>query len=486
MANGRPYGNDFLVDTPALDRLHQNLYLEQKNRELQRQREVAALDDEYSRNVSQIKDADVDDLTKAYSDYKQSTQQAMKQKGGTSPQQQLELLRKKAAMYKLIQESKAEKENIALLGKAIRSDAKGIYDEKAAARLAARLKTPTSKYGTYAEIGADGKPVPVDLRDENGYLYKLGVSDFSKDFEAARGKDRDLTPDDKVADPKDPLNFVVKQYKGKNSPIEFYNTLLPRIAGSKEQKDFVLRTELEYPPEKAAALEARYKQLTSDPSYRKRYGLKDGDEIPLSSYDSPVARAVRLKAMEHAVNSPIIEKVEKIVPNKSALMDRTENFKKVMQAQGFENAKVIAAIRNSYSNMNYENRRAAVGGDVDAFIDDQKANANEGNWITGDERTLKVSPIILESFKDANSGGYTPTEIRLMPDGNYKLVGEQGKFPTQVITPAEYKAGIVNKVLNTTTKINQVKQPSNTPETRLPKDIKQTKMQPKATKPKPY
>lgn len=95
MANGRPYGNDFLVDTPALDRLHQNLYLEQKNRELQRQREVAALDDEYSRNVSQIKDADVDDLTKAYSDYKQSTQQAMKQKGGTSPQQQLELLRKK-------------------------------------------------------------------------------------------------------------------------------------------------------------------------------------------------------------------------------------------------------------------------------------------------------------------------------------------------------------------------------------------------------
>ena len=108
------------------------------------------------------------------------------------------------------------------------------------------------------------------------------------------------------------------------------------------------------------------------------------------------------------------------------------------------------------------------------------------NTSTNEERTLKVSPIILESFKDANSGGYTPTEIRLMPDGNYKLVGEQGKFPTQVITPAEYKAGIVNKVLNTTTKINQVKQPSNTPETRLPKDIKQTKMQPKATKPKPY
>jgi hypothetical protein len=183
-------------------------------------------------------------------------------------------------------------------------------------------------------------------------------------------------------------------------------------------------------------------------------------------------------AYQMSIMQPVVTKA-KPVDNKSALMDRTENFKKVMQAQGFENAKVIAAIRNSYSNMNYENRRAAVGGDVDAFIDDQKANANEGNWITGDERTLKVSPIILESFKDANSGGYTPTEIRLMPDGNYKLVGEQGKFPTQVITPAEYKAGIVNKVLNTTTKINQVKQPSNTPETRLPKDIKQTKITPK-------
>jgi len=367
MAYPRPFGNSFLVDTPALDQLEQRLYVEQKQREAQRQRDIAALDDEFSKNVTNIRDADVDDLTKAYQDYKLLSQATMKQKGGVSPQQQMEVLRKKADMYKLINESKAEMDRAKLLGTAINKDTRGIYDDKAIARMQARLKTPLSKMGSYSELDEKGVATPLDLRDDNNYLYKLGASDFSKDFEYARGKDRDLTPDERIEDPKDPLMWVTKQYKGKNSPIEFYTNLLPRIAGSKEQRDFVLRTELDYPPEKVAALEARYQQLIKDPSYRKRYGLKEGDDIPLSSYDNPVSKAVRIRAMEHAVSNPIIEKVDKIAKNTSAVMDRTEKFRREIQDRIDNRTFSAINMRRNFQLLDEEGKEQYVQTVVDKF-----------------------------------------------------------------------------------------------------------------------
>lgn len=377
MANGRPYGNDFIVGTPALDQIHNQLYADHKNREIQRQHEMTSLDDEFSRNVAGIKDADVDDLTKLYGDYKTASQQLMKQRDGATPQQQLELLRKKAEMYKLINISKQEKENAAILGKAVMNDTKGIYDDKAAQRVKARLKTPTLQYGKYTEVDANGKPIPIDLTDETSYLYKLGGSDFSKDFEAAKGKDRDLTPDDKVVDPQDPLKFSQKQYKGKNNAIEFYTTLLPRISGSKEQKDFVLRTDIDYPAQKAAELEARYKELVKEPAYRRKYGLKEGDEIPLTSYDSPVARAVRIRAMEHAVNSPIIEKVDKTIDNKAAVMDRTEKFKIDQQERSHQNAQ--SNIRLAYGFRAIEGEKLEETSDRAIERDKDYAKTHNGN-----------------------------------------------------------------------------------------------------------
>lgn len=466
MSNGRPYGNDFIVGTPHLDQLHNQLYLEQRNKELQKQRDVAALDDEYTKNVANIKDADVEDVTAAYSDYKQSYKDLMKKKGGGTPQEQLEVLRKKAAMYKLINESKAEKENIALLGKAIRSDAKGIYDANAPARLQARLKTPTSKYGSYAEVGPDGKPMPIDLRDDNAYLYKLGASDFSKDLEEARGKERFLADGDRVEDPNDKLSWKVPKYRGKNNAIEFYEKLLPRIAGSKEQRDFVLRTDMEYPPEKAAALETRYKQIVNDPLYRKRYGLKDGDEIPLSSYDSPLARAVRIKAMEHVVNNPVIESAEKISKNTSAVMDRQEAFRRAFQAQGFENNKALAGLHNYYSNMSYDRRQEALSGDIDEFIDRQIKNAKPARtgWLSDGSQDLEAGPTMLAAFKDPNTT-YAPSGISVMPNGKFKLKAtyatdksgkQQEVFPERYISRDEYKAGLANTPFNTAVKIRQI------------------------------
>lgn len=461
-----PSGNAFIVETPYLDSLHNRLYNEQQQQRLQRQRDVAALDDEFTRNVANIKDADVDDLTAVYNDYKQSSQKLMKQKGGVDPKQQLEVLRKKAAMYKLINESKEEKEAIKLLGKAISSDAKGIYDAGAAARLSARLRTPTSKYGNYSEPGADGKPMPVDLRDANAYLYKLGASDFSKDFETAAGRERDLTPDDPIQDPNDKFKMQQKTYKGKNNPIEYYNTLLPRIAGSKEQKDFVLRTQIDYPPEKVAALEQQFNELMKDPSYRKRYGLKDGDNIPLSSYDSDVAKAARIRAMQHAVDTRFTEGKPLALQNTEAITADRQKFAKEQQQRAHQNS-----LARLYVYAGIQDRKPeAIGRNIDGLITGHiESGRGNGGVVVTDADTY-------ESITGEKKGS---SSILMVDEaGNYKYgkKGEDGKLVVKGEIPLDaakikltqtYKSGLDSRY-NT----------GNKEPVRTPKEINKTRMQP--------
>lgn len=303
-----PYGDAFIVGTPHIDQLANRLYQQEQQERLYKRQQEKLMDDEFARNLSGIKDADIGDLTKAYGDYKLHYMRLQRRRGRVTPEEQLDLLRSKANVFDVIQKSKEEKAAIGILDKAVRGDKTGIYDdEKARNRIMTRLRTPTSQYGKYTEQDEKGNPVPFDLTDENAYLYKLGASDFGKDFKEAEGKERQLNPDEAIKDPNDPFRTLQKTYKGKNSFIDYYNTLLPRIAGSKEQKDFVLRTNLEYPPEKQHELDVRFNELLKDPNYRKRYGLKEGDNIPLSAYDSDLAKAVAIRAKQHAIDTRFTE-----------------------------------------------------------------------------------------------------------------------------------------------------------------------------------
>jgi hypothetical protein len=70
-----PYGDAYLVGTPAIDRMSQQLYAEQKQRELIRQKQGAALDEEFAKNVANVRDVDVPEITKRYGEWKTANQQ---------------------------------------------------------------------------------------------------------------------------------------------------------------------------------------------------------------------------------------------------------------------------------------------------------------------------------------------------------------------------------------------------------------------------
>jgi hypothetical protein len=105
-----PFGDIFYPNTSATDRLSQRLYIEQKQREARNEQMNAALDNEFSKNLSGIRDVDVPDLTRLYNDWKTANINSMKQRDGVNPEQQMDLLRKKAAVYSLLSRSKSVKE----------------------------------------------------------------------------------------------------------------------------------------------------------------------------------------------------------------------------------------------------------------------------------------------------------------------------------------------------------------------------------------
>lgn len=402
MPQSVPYGDAFLVQTPKLDEFSNRLYAEQKQRELNRQRENAALDEEFSKNLATIRDADIPDLTKSYSDWKMATQQMMKQKGGISPTQQMEVLRKKADMYKLINESKAEKENEKVLGKAIMADKTGIYDDKAHARLRAKLGLPLSQQADYTEIGDDGKPVSMDLRDDHTYLYKLGTTDFSKIQKLAEGSKRPLNQLPAEVDPNDPMKQIIKGYEGGNNPYDYYNTLLSGIAGQKANKDFVLKTNLDYTPEKVKSLEDAYNKLVADPKYQKIYGLSGSNQFPASAYNTDVGNAARIKAMEYALNNPPIEKVTRVT-NQAKVMATRFNQQQFMEALRQNNRVALAGMRRNWQVLDQQAQNDILDGVVNDYV----------------KNPTQIPEDILNSYKKTDDKGHKVDfeSVKVSPDG---------------------------------------------------------------------
>lgn len=145
MAIQAPYGDIFQFTTPYIDRASAQLHQEQIQRDLMRQKNQAALDDEFAKNMANVKDIDVPEIAQKYGDWKQSRQMLMR-KGQVSPEEQLDDLRKRAEVYRAINESKLVKQEDEDYRKLGGTHPENLVDDWHEV-LMQRLKTPTSQLG---------------------------------------------------------------------------------------------------------------------------------------------------------------------------------------------------------------------------------------------------------------------------------------------------------------------------------------------------
>ena len=218
-----PFGDVFQIGTPYLDKLSDRLYAEQQRRQLQQERDAKVLDDEFARNMANIRDADIPDLAKAYGNWKLANQQLIKRKSA-SPEEQLDVLRKKAEMYNIISKSKAQREQEKLYGTDIVKKPAN-YNDDAHLGLVNIMRTPVLKFGDQD---------PLSSLVYTGDKYKKAA----EDLKAALGTKRSVTDNGTPLDDKGIQTKYTKYNVLGVNPEQIRDFYLGRMADREANKHY--------------------------------------------------------------------------------------------------------------------------------------------------------------------------------------------------------------------------------------------------------
>lgn len=308
----QPFGDIFSVQTPYLDQLSNRIYTDQKQKELYKQQQDKALDDEFSRNLTGIRDADIGKLTQAYGDFKQARMATLNK--NVPPEQQLDVLRKKAAIYDVIDKSKTQREHETGLGKQIMTDKKGIFADDAHNTLTKIMQTPVDE---------------INPNDEQKLLYPYSVPKLDKQLKDARGTEQEVPI--KLGQSKtDPLKDDVEIYKAGNAPDKFANKLLEGVLSTNETRNFSGLYNNKYDEGQLEDLKNRYTAKVNDPKFISVYG----EPKPLPAMDTDLGKAVAIRTMEEFANMDLKpSKLTSQINDARATANR-QQFAQEQQARG--------------------------------------------------------------------------------------------------------------------------------------------------------
>lgn len=417
-----PFGDIFTPNTSATDKLSAQLYAEQKAKEAQDAKDAKELDDEFAKNMANIRDADVGDLSKAYGNYKMASQRLYKNPNAT-PQDQMDVLKKKADLYSIIARSKKEKADEETAGKDLIKNPNNFL-EGANNFLMERRNTPLSNFKQQGIDKATGKPFTKDMSDIYGNILDNGYgTDFNPVLTKAIGtKALRGVPVKTKTD--DGLQEVATTYKGINSPTQIIMGLHDAITGDRKSKHFI--TQHSFTDDEANNIITEYNKLKETPEFKATY--PNEPEISPSMLLTPLGKAEALYVMQqHVLNPPTPN--EKTTTNLGALMDRKNKEKLALEDIKYKHSMNKIALMNQGKQYEIEDvagklrKAAAVVPTLDGganVVDVTNWSDDELGDVLGNKKDRYGNRII----KPIEVGG--KKYLKVTPDG-FEVNGEDGK-----------------------------------------------------------
>lgn len=423
----RPYGDSFLVSTPALDRVSQQLYLEQQQRRAEQRKQNEILDEQYARNIANIRDSDVPEYNQKYQEWRQSRQDLLRSKhlnGDEFIKRQMETNKKLGDVYAFGNKSKQGKDEEDQIAKDLMSHPDK-YKDDAHNLLIYRRSVPISQL--------ENNP----LRDYNHFLYQGNTSKLQPVFEKARGQQKPVG-EPTIDDTSDSLNHVITTFKGYNSPVDYYNSAASGIVGAKAHKDLLAMHD--YTPDEEEKITRDYDAWRQKPEVIKAYGV-NGTQLP--SLDlTEEGRTLRLMAMEHALSHPLTADVT-YKPKVKETFDYKEGVRQRNRLQ-------LAALGDAYMRGRTEFAHSLSQADkatADLWIDDFVTNKVDEARTNGNKRNLSLDgnnirgvEVPLDETLAQSLGFSDKTKGELLVDDN----GNFYKLPYQTdetYTPLKDKSG---------------------------------------------
>lgn len=437
MPTGQPYGDIFSAATPALDRLGQQLYLEQKQREAQQLQNNKLLDEEFSRNMSGMWDADINDFSKKYSEYKQAYNQLQRKRSGGTPEEQLGLLKKKADMYSFLNQSKEHRHWWEEKAKAVVADKKGLFADDAQQQLVSMRGVPSSKIDRGAA--------------ETKLLYPYAVPEFDKINKESFG-----TLTDKRG--KTVANGVTDEtpvWKVGNTPNQMFEHLLGSVVSKNLGRNFTGLVLHSMSDQEQEDLVNKYAVKTQDPKFIAAYGEVQPFSPTVLSTD--LGKAVALQTMKNVVDLPIPEsKIEKIV-NADRKMDKGADIaltrQKIMEGIKQNNRLILANVRRGWQVLDQQTQDGILDEVISGYIKDPST----------------IPEDILNSYKKKDGSGHIVdfNEVKISPDGQtveMNYINDKGKKEDAFSSKAnvsDLKQRTRKKIETTQTNTQHTTTPSN-------------------------
>lgn len=411
MAITEPYGSIFSFKTPYLDKASDRLYAEQRQREQMRQQQQRVLDDEFAKNMANVKDIDVPEIAKKYGDWKLHYQQLQKN-GSVSPEQQLENLRKKADIYRAINESKAQKERDENDRKLLGTHPENLVDE-ANDVLLQRYKTPTSQLGSVMFKNPLGQDVAL-----GNYNILYNGTNYNSAEDATKAKGQLLTNEVPNGD-----NLDTYQFHG-NTPQQVKDYYLG-VMGKREANKFYRNRLMNLPADELTKTEALYNSIPD--SQFQLMGQKK-PKLEFSDLNNQADTYATYEAMKAAV-----ENVPRMT--KTALSDAAKMRMQTAKEKDVISFREGLAQANRKEMLDLREKAKSLGEKtadvwIDNYIDKLSEEASqEGkprleytSGTSGQKTTAPIIEVDPTLSKALEKQKVQPSEIMVLPDGKFKPI----------------------------------------------------------------
>lgn len=463
--NRSAYGDIYTIPTSAVDGIANRIYQEQKIREQQKLQQDKALDDEFAKNVAGVKSADIPDITSAYNEFKQAHINLQKKGNKATPQDQMDVMLKKANAFQAINASKEDKEYLTMRAKEGKNNKR--YNPNYQVKISEKLNTPTSKRNR-------------DL-DDDDLLYKYAMPNIDKEIKAAvtppMGKE--VVEIDLGVDGSDPLKDKKKTYKVINPPNAVYNSLYHGIGSRADNDAFSQFMINSLNDDEKKKLRTDFEVKIASPEFKAVYG--DVQPFPESASKTDLGEAVALKVMQSFVDLPL-NGTEKSVLNADRNKDRALEDWRTKQSEGFD----LWLKKNKITSEQKDRRMALTKNNQTYEID----NVPE---ILNKDYTVEVD--VPASWTEIQAGVKGKKEKRIYLDNvpvSYKtdLLGKNSAFKTEdgksyvVVSPDGYYETKTGKVLPKDVYLNTIKRstPWEKPEGTGKVDVRGNTVQPNSNK----
>jgi hypothetical protein len=417
MPQQQAYGDAFIVQTPALDRLSAQLYTEQKQRQAKAEQDNAAADAAMQRQFQNIRSADVPDAINSWNKYKGIKIQMLKDKTlqkdplkyAQVQQQANDAL---ADVYSTINGSVAVKDLHKGLVSAhgAHSDS---FDDNFGTLMGTAQNLPlkqlrNSKYG--------------DLTNADTFAYKGTNTDFQKIGATAAGQPKAVYQAEAPVDANG-LQTKVTPYLFPNSPAQYLQSYMGALAQHKAGKDAAIAWDA-IPTDQKEYVDKAYNALTPD-QWLKRTGSPTPQKLVPANPDNKAENFAIFQAKLHAISNEPKEGAPVFKTNEAKKLQLQNNQQMVMERIRHADAKDL---------INYREAAKAAGPEsndlwVDKMLDkyDEMADAGPtGRSVRGGktvyEKDIPIDPILSKSLQ---KGGVSPISVRKTSDGKYYVAYPQ-------------------------------------------------------------